>query len=516
VGPPITLPPIDRANDSRDKQEASAFRAAPLIVIVLLPLLVGCAHDSRQADGTTSTSRAVAAASSTPRGAGNVATRLVMWAACDDVVALSDKQLDAWKGRGIGGFVCGVQYLANLGGSQDFSGDPKATLAGSRYDLQRRIRDSRVVQRASQRGIKLWLSVHLSDYFNHATPLLDWFDDSGWSNRLLPKLADLAGAAHALGFEGLAFDEEPYYGATWDWTYPGNTHSQAAVRAEVRRRGAQMMRTIVQAFPGVDLLDYGTYFTDGWNALVQHAINHTQHPYARSVQINLWDGLTSVAGYGPIRFMDATFYKTWHLSNASWDTAMTYNVNRLMAYLSRNLANWSYASSRISISPFAWIDGDVAHEGSFTAPRDPAYVAAQLAAFQRWGMGGAFSIFSYEALGKFDYAPYARGMRAAATPATVDDQSPALSIDTVTRSRGDVVVTGTAIDNTAIRDIGWRTDATSGTAPMTWTVTGGDYTTAYQWRMDWTATIPAPPGPTVTITARDIWSNAASMALAAP
>src|SRR5207249_3764359 len=151
--------------------------------------------------------------------------------------------------------------------------------------------------------------------------------------------------------------------------YPGNTHNEAAVRAKVRARGAQMMSAMVSAFPGVELLDYGTYFPEGWNALVQQQVNHAVNPYADFVQVNLWDGLTSVPGYGAIRFMDATFYKTAHLNGATWDAALSYNINGLMAYLSRHLSNWSYAAGHINISPFAWIDGDVQRAGAFSAPR---------------------------------------------------------------------------------------------------------------------------------------------------
>ena len=148
------------------------------------------------------------------------------------------------------------------------------------------------------------------------------------------------------------------------------------------------MHAIVGEFPGVEIVDYyDTHFPESWDELVPQEVNGTAYALASFVQIDFWDGLTSVSGYGPIRFLDSTFYKTWHVRGASWDTALSYNVNRMLAYLSRHLSNWSYASTRINISPFAWIDGDVANEGSFTAPRDPAYVAEQLAFFRRWAMG---------------------------------------------------------------------------------------------------------------------------------
>ena len=425
---------------------------------------------------------------------------------------MSDAQLDEWRARGIGGFVCQIQRLASLGGGQEFSADPNAPLTGPRYDVQRKIRDSDIVARADARGIKLWIGIYLSNYYEHATPLKEWFDDTAWRTQLLPKLGDLAGAAHMLGFAGLAFDEEMYDGGAWSWNYPANTHSEAEVRAEVRARGAQMMSTVVSAFPGVDLIDYHTYFPDGWNALVQLQINHAQDAYATSTQINLWDGLTSVPGYGPIRFVDATFYKTAHLSGATWDNAMTYNVNRLMAYFSRNLTNWTYASSRINVSPFAWIDGDVKNEGAFTAPRPPAYVFDQLAAFHRWGMGGTFAIYAYGGLdSKFDYGPYVPGMQAAARPGIVDSQPPSVSVSQIRRAGANVIVSGTAADNMAVRRVLWSAGVKNGATAMTWSVTGGDYITGYHGHMDWTATIPAAPNQSIRFTVQDIKDNSAML-----
>ncbi len=448
--------------------------------------------------------------------AGSAASREIIWAGCWGIVSLTDAQLDAWRARGIGGFACEIQHMAGLGGAQSFSADPNATLTGSQYDLERQIRDSKIVARAAARGIKLWIGIYLSNFYQHDTPLEPWFNDAAWSTTLLPRLGDLAGAARMLGFTGLAFDEEQYDGAGWDWQYPNNTHTEAAVRDKVRQRGAQMMQTIVNAFPGVDLLDYGTYFPEGWNDLVQQQINHASNPYARFVQINLWDGLTSVNGYGPIRFMDATFYKAVHLFQATWGSAMTYNINREMAYLSRNLSNWSYASTRVQISPFAWIDGDVANEGEWTAPRDPAYVASQLAAFRRWGMGGAFSIYSYAPLGTFDYGPYAAGMLAASAPGTVDSQPPAITITAAQPTADGIRLSGFATDDTAVSSVRWQADGASGAAPMTWSVTGGSWSTGYQWRMNWSATIPATAGQVILLTAQDSTGNTTDATVTAP
>jgi hypothetical protein len=461
----------------------------------------------------------VAAPAPTPTPTGLAANRVVFWTKWSDLLGLSDAQLDLWKSRGVSGFVGQLGYLRGLGGADEFTADPTASLSGSVYDYQRWLRDSNIVARARARGIKLLLGIDLSSYWNDRTPLEDWFDDASWSNVLIPKITDLAGAARQLGFAGLAFDEEPYPGAsgvpgTWSWDYRGNTHTEAQVRAEARTRGAQVMTALTTAFPGLEIMDYWMHFTDGWEALVQQQINGVANANASYVQINFWDGLTSVPGYGAITFLDAVFMKGTDLSRSTWDSALTYNVNRIDALLSRSLSNWSYASSRINLSPFAWISsGNIASD----AARSPAFVAGQLAAFRRWGMGGTFANYAFNGIGAFDYAPYAAGLQAAAAPGLVDPQPPSLSVASATRAGSVVSLAGSATDNMGVRAVRWQTaEGGSGAAPMTWVVTGGDYTTAYQWHMDWTASVPVASGQPITITVEDIKGNQTSLVITAP
>jgi hypothetical protein len=439
----------------------------------------------------------------------DAANRIVFWDACKDVVGLSDAELDRWAARGLGGFVCQTQYLADLGGDQRFV---SGTVPGSaKYALQRSFATSRIVERAQARGIKIWLGVYLASYYTHATPLVDWFDDHGWSTYVIPSLTGLARAASQLGFAGVAFDEEQYNGGTWKWSYPGNTHTEAEVRAAVRQRGAQMMRAMVDVFPGVDIIDYGTYFPDGWNELLQQEVNHAPQNYAPFVQVNLWDGLTSVEGYGAIRFMDATLAKSWQLERANWDTALSYNDNRVFAYLSRHLSNWAYAAGHINLSPWAWVStGRARDEGA----RDPAYVAAQLSAFRKWGMGGTFVNYVFSGLSRFDYTPYVTALQAAATPGVVDRVPPTVEI-TGRERRADVeTISGTAHDDLAIHAVWWRTATASGAAQMEWVATG-DYRHGYNWHINWSATIPATDQP-VTITVADIKDNVTTLAIPVP
>ena len=64
------------------------------------------------------------------------------------------------------------------------------------------------------------------------------------------------------------------------------------------------MNALVDAYPGVDIVDIHPLMPEGWSALIQQEINDAANAYQSLVDINFWDGMTSVPGYGPIRFMD--------------------------------------------------------------------------------------------------------------------------------------------------------------------------------------------------------------------
>lgn len=101
----------------------------------------------------------------------NSADRLLFWVSCHVVSALTDAQLDEWRDRGVDGFVCSHQHLRDMGGTQNFTGDPNHPLSTPDYELQRTIRDSMIVDQAHARGMKLYLSVYLVNCYNNATPL---------------------------------------------------------------------------------------------------------------------------------------------------------------------------------------------------------------------------------------------------------------------------------------------------------------------------------------------------------
>jgi hypothetical protein len=407
--------------------------------------------------------------------ASNSAHRIVFWTACPELASLSNAELETWKARGVDGFVCQIGHLPGLGGTNEF---------------RKYLGASNIARRAHRRGLKMYLGFKAVNYYNTATPLKEWFDDAGWSSAVLPDVRRLAATARRLGFAGLAVDQELYpqvggaTSASWDWGYRGNSHSEAKVRAKVRQRGRQLMRAMVRGFPRLELAAYDTEIPQGWEDAVQQAVNGVPNVFAGNVQIDLWDGLSSVEGYRAIRWWDAIFYKSPHLG--TWGAALRYNANRVYSLLSRRFSNWGYASSRLHLSPFSWIN-DGPSSRDFDNARPPDYVADQLAAFRRWGTGGEFANFAYGGLREFDYTPYVPAMRKASAPGNVDTERPRLSI-TSRRAVGPrrVRLAGYARDNFAIRAVRWRNDlGDEGVARLSWEILSGDYRVGWTWRMRW-------------------------------
>ena len=145
-------------------------------------------------------------------------------------------------------------------------------------------------------------------------------------------------AAKALGFDGLAVDQELYPSAgrpspprTWGWNYDGNTRTEelGSVTGE-SRAGQEIMETILAGFPKVEILAYGSFFPDSWDELVQEGSQRRLTPSNRDdVYIDLWDGMTTPpTGTTSIQFVNAIFYKTPHITDATWDTVYMYEFNR--------------------------------------------------------------------------------------------------------------------------------------------------------------------------------------------
>jgi len=425
--------------------------------------------------------------------AANSADRLIVWTSCDKLAALTEPALRGWIARGADGFVCQTRQLPGLGGTQRFTGDGREPRRGPDTRLQRALRSSPAVRRARAGKLLLYLGFYATNYHNPSTPFEDWFDDRAWSRTVLPRVRELAAGARSMGFAGLAIDQELYpqrggaRRASWSVRYPASGHGEAAVRAKVQERGRQLMQSMVGPYPGLELVAYDTPIPDNWSAKVQADINNLPDVFRDDVRIDLWDGLSSVQGYSAIRWMDAVFYKTFHLPGASWDTALEYNANRTYSYLSRRLSNWSYASSRLHVSPFGWVDEGPA---PFEKAREPGEVAEQLDAFRRWGAGGTFADYAYQGLSGFDYGPYDDALRRASTPARVDRRPPDLRLTgpagAPRLSAGETVsLKGVASDDFAIRAVRWYDDrGREGIARLTWSF-AGDQRSGWNGKMEW-------------------------------
>ena len=486
-----------------------------LAVAVSVALLAACTAD------TAPPGPGSAAATTTaedPRA--NSADQILFWLSAKDVPPLTDADLQDYGEMGVGGFIPVVQWLSGMGGQQKFTGNPNASLAGDEYRTQRALRDSKVVSRARSQGMKMYLGFYLVNLMNPRTPLAEWFDDASWNAVVLPAVADLAGAARQLGFDGIAVDAEMYAQqgnvttASWSATYD-SAHTEEETKAQVKRRGQQLMTTILRAFPAVDIQVYSAAFPESWHELVQKDVNGIPN-LDGLVHLAFWDGMTSVEGYTAIRFLEAILYKSPGLRGASWGSANQYNVNSSYAMFSRRLSNWGYASSRVFVSPFAWID---AGPSEFERARDPDAVAEQLTSFRTWGTGRQFANFAFAPLGEFDYGPYADALRDAATPAVVDTEPPVVTVTSATRSGPSVAVTGFATDNLGIREVRWAAaDDLGGTVPMTWTMLSGDPASGWAWQMDWTlqgVELPDSAGE-ITITVTDIKGLTTTTVVAVP
>jgi len=265
---------------------------------------------------------------------------LVDWGG-GEFLSYSDAQLAQLQSLGVTGLVIGFGWLPDhgLGGSgSDWTAIPDDFAA-----------------RCAKAGItKLWASFEPASYNDPVTAFGQWFDDSEWTNRFLPSLTFVATTLKAKGWTGIAFDNEMYPGVnnqrpTWQWNFPGNTHTEAEVRAQARLRGTQVAGVLAANFPGAELITYHDYFGDatnyGYHSLLEHTVNGTPIDLyaANEVKVNFYDGLTSVPGaLGRLTIGDASFY--YGATRGGGMTmndrqAMQFAANGTKAYLQRTFAN---------------------------------------------------------------------------------------------------------------------------------------------------------------------------------
>lgn len=498
----------------------------------------------------------------------NAANRIIMYTGCPGMLTASDADLDAWKSRGIGGFMCGFSKLYHMGGGEQWTGDANA-LSESGHSYQNQLKNTKIVDRVHARGMKVYMGFDVVDYYSQNAPFGGpdaWMDDAWWNSTVIPGVTGFAGAAKLHGFDGIFVDQELIgcknvvnYGdgrdtcGDWSWNYRGNTHTEAQVRAKVKQRGQQLMTGILSQFPQVEFTAYDSRWPEDANALIQQVVNKqpTTKQY-ETVNADFWNGLTSVDGYKAIRFFDATFYKTGHIGG--FDEMIPYDQNHIFSWASQHFDNWDYLAPRFFRSPFIWISqnhGDPnkspPNNGEpFSYYRGDQYVYDQLQTFRKWGMGGEFWNFSFDSIfppdsgwnysgpnpdypafsvtvnGKvYNYPGYpgnvnnpsnVKGFQAASKPGIVDSTPPTLNItspaNNSTTGSSNVTVSGNTTDNMAIHYVKWSNNrGGSGYAPMTWRTLSCNCSKPYswEWQLDWSANIPLQSGANViTVTSYDI------------
>jgi hypothetical protein len=428
----------------------------------------------------------------------NSADEVLLTTTVKQCAEFTDTDLDLWKSRGVDGFICNIAWLRPFGGRQNYTGDPNANLSAADYDTQRQLRDNNIVARARAKGISIYLSFYLVNYWNAATPLNDWFDDSKWQSETIPYIRDLAAAAQLLGVAGISYDSELYPSfsgaSTWKWNYPGNTRTESQVRAKVKERGQQVMQTILSVFPNVEIIAYNSYLPETGDEIIQTIVNNRSDTFKNYTHIDFIDGLTSVNGYSAFNLSTETFYKECYYRWLPCDKVLQEHTNKLYSLLSRRLSNWEHASVRFFQPHFIWIDG-VTGDTGWSAPRSVEHVATQLNAYKKWGNGRKLLIYDWGHL-ILDYTPYVASIQQASQPTVVDSLPPTLVITSPTisgqyqTSSSKLSLSGYAKDNMAIQAVRWSNDrGGSGAAQMNWQVfsnyTLANYADYYQNSWDW-------------------------------
>ena len=161
-----------------------------------------------------------------------------------------------------------------------------------------------------------------------------------------------------------------------------------------------------------------------------------------------------------IQFVNAIFYKTPHITDATWDTAYMYEFNQFFHDALATTVELG-GGRRQGLR-------DAVRLGSATARPtsrwrdDPPYVTDQAA--RRSGGGawsGTFANYTYDNLETFDYGPYHGG-----NPRRIQARSrrrrpapdPGGSPSTATTGAKNITAsTGFAMDNQAVRVVRWKT-----------------------------------------------------------
>lgn len=305
----------------------------------------------------------------------------------------SAASVSALKGWGFGSGLMGVEWLNGFGGNPLTAYPAPPSIA---------------------KGLPTYLSFYLVNYWNARTPMVDWFDAADqkgkhWAD-LLASITATAAYAKQLGCVGLALDTEMYGSnggtATWAAAYAGNTQSASVTAAIAQTRGQAVMNAIQTGFPGAEVIVYlsGKSMLPGLylDQLNVHNMNGVIAS-AGLVVLPFMAGLVS-ATTASVTFLDSTFYKPNNVTPGPYGGDPDHGWARSLAATTDGFAALGLGPNAF-ISPFVWLDGDVANEGAFATPTIPSTFKAFLPQVLAASQNGMYGIFQYA--DTYSYASFA-------------------------------------------------------------------------------------------------------------
>jgi hypothetical protein len=432
---------------------------------------------------------------------------MVAWATVNEIYGDDNYLNEKANNRHYGAIGINTGFLYGAGGTSNaFTSAVNPTFnsadgrTGTQWERHRQMKNSNFVARCNARGMEVYLGFYQANYDTGYFHAGDWFDDSAWSSYLSTSPADgqkifsIAAAASRMGCAGLLLDGENYPTLTgqstlfWDWNYPGNTHTEAQVRAKAKQRGAEYMTCVLAGWAA------------GGNPNAPKFMQYTAEALAHSYRAlmlsqpsgnnlgltwgeqflyhDFFSGMCSVAGYGTITHVDAVFDKSPQISGMSWDSAVQYGTNSLAAWMSRyfDAATWKLACKKIGHNAMFWIDQG---STSFEAVMPPSTALAAGQAFRKYGTNGAYTLYGHHLHESYvdtaqtvPYSNYYSTLASITSTTSPDNTVPTLTVS-VNASN---VLQGTASHPEGVRCVEWerRTGtagdvvADSGALKMTW------------------------------------------------
>ncbi len=544
---------VDKSTHSYTKNnksyKSSSFLRIPTIAFIALFAVIGGIYLLRGSHAQTTQT------STTGNGAGLAASRMFGYGTTHVLGTSSHASFDAWNARGMKGAMEQDRYFYGDGGTDDYTTD-SALLANTslhQYDYQRQLMNSGNIAYLHSLGWKVYFGYYWSNYNNGDQNFMlgDVFpeNDAYWNNKL-SNIQHMAAAAKMMGIDGFFFDGEPYAngscvqkdsaghcirhgGGSWG-NQPGGwhlaesgSHTEAETRVAVKLRGQEVMQALMNGDPGAEISAYYAEFHGGWNEYEQYIVNSAPVANKDSMEINFWDGMTSVNGWKSLTLWDGTFEKGYGIG-VSWDNALLNNWNGTMAGFSQpsttanpwgGLSNWPNIYNKINVNTLPWVDPG---STNFEKVLPPDAATTAFVASRKWGGGeindpGSYALYQNHGWpdSSFDYSGYSAAFAAGTAPGNVDNNPPTIAITSQTRSGNVVTFTGTSGDDFALKAVTWS-GPNSGAAQMTYVPTSTQYPTepkknTTSWQMNWTANVTVPTGVNVTFTATDIHNNTTSI-----